>query len=242
MADQIFENDKLAAIYDTFDGSRDDLIHYLEIAKEFNAKNILDIGCGTGCLATLLSNQCFNVTGLDPALASLSIAKKKKEASKVQWIHGDSSKAPKDSFDLAVMTGNVAQVFISDQEWEENLINIKSSLLNDGLLVFEVRDPSKKDWKNWTSESTFQKINVPSVGMVEAWCEITDETEDLVSFRWSYKFESDGEIVTSDSTLRFRQKEDISTSLTNHGFEVLDIRDAPDRPGKEFVFIAKIRK
>lgn len=51
MADQIFENIRLVSIYDEFDGSRIDLDHYVSIIKEFSAKSVLDIGCGTGCLA-----------------------------------------------------------------------------------------------------------------------------------------------------------------------------------------------
>lgn len=34
MPDQIFENPRLAEIYDAFDGSRDDLVYYLNIVKE----------------------------------------------------------------------------------------------------------------------------------------------------------------------------------------------------------------
>ncbi|MDX8143391.1 hypothetical protein SK854_14790 [Lentzea sp. BCCO 10_0061] len=60
----------------------------------------------------------------------------------------------------------------------------------------------------------------------------------LVSFRYSYRFE-DGEVVTSDSTLWFREREDLESLLTGHGYRVLEVRDAPDRPGREFVFIAQ---
>jgi hypothetical protein len=66
-----------------------------------------------------------------------------------------------------------------------------------------------------------------------------DISGDLISFRWTYKFEGDGETLFSDSTLKFRSKDEIMSSLESAGFSIVDIRDAPDRPKKEFVFICK---
>ena len=77
MPDKIFENNRLVSIYDSFDGNRNDLRNYIEIVKELSAKHILDVGCGTGCLAILLSDLGLKVTALEPAKASLDFAKKK---------------------------------------------------------------------------------------------------------------------------------------------------------------------
>jgi hypothetical protein len=52
-------------------------------------------------------------------------------------------------------------------------------------------------------------------------------------------FEADGSVETSDSTLRFRSRPEIASSLREAGFAVEDVRDAPDRPGRELVFIAR---
>jgi hypothetical protein len=51
-------------------------------------------------------------------------------------------------------------------------------------------------------------------------------------------FEADGSTLTSDSTLRFRSREELDASLHAAGFQVREIRDAPDRPGKELVYLA----
>ena len=53
-------------------------------------------------------------------------------------------------------------------------------------------------------------------------------------------FESDGAVLTADSTLRFRGRQEVTNSLAAAGFTVAEIRDAPDRPGLEFVFIATV--
>ncbi|MDX6477233.1 MAG: hypothetical protein QOH95_2744, partial [Gaiellaceae bacterium] len=52
-------------------------------------------------------------------------------------------------------------------------------------------------------------------------------------------FASDGEVLTSDSTLRFRERHEVLSDLDRHGFVTVDVRGAPDRPGRELVFIAR---
>jgi hypothetical protein len=76
-------------------------------------------------------------------------------------------------------------------------------------------------------------------GAVQTWVELADVNPPFVSFHWQFVFEADGAVLTSDSTLRFRGRAEIEKSLNASGFEVEEVRDAPDRPGREFVFIAK---
>jgi hypothetical protein len=46
-------------------------------------------------------------------------------------------------------------------------------------------------------------------------------------------------VLTSESTLRFRERHEVLTDLDQCGYIAFDVRDAPDRPGREFVFIAR---
>ncbi len=240
MPDPIFENSRLVEIYDFLDGKRGDLDHYISIAQELNAQSILDVGSGTGCFALLATSHGFQVTGVEPAQASLDWARKKPYADKICWIHGDALSLPPLAADLALMTGNVAQVFLDDNSWESALIAIRKALTPKGHLVFEVRDPARKAWLEWNREKTYRCVNIPGVGYVEEWCELGDVSEEFVSFRWTYVFESDGAIIKSDSTLRFREREAIESSLVKCGYKIKEIRDAPDRPKKEIVFISNL--
>jgi hypothetical protein len=61
----------------------------------------------------------------------------------------------------------------------------------------------------------------------------------LVSFRHTYRFLAGGAVVISESTLRFRSQDEVEASLVAQGYRALDLREAPDRPGREFVFIAE---
>jgi ubiquinone/menaquinone biosynthesis C-methylase UbiE len=241
MPEPIFEHERLVEIYDTFDGERTDLQFYLDVLKEKKVQSVLDIGCGTGCLATLLAAEGFKVTGVDPARGSLEVAKRKPHAERVHWILGEVSHVSTSAVDAAVMTGNVAQVFLTDSSWTTTLSRIRKVLKPNGFLVFEARDPSKRAWTDWTPVKTSLKKTMPTIGEVEGWCEVLEVNNQLVTFRWTYVFASDGQILTSDSTLRFRERQEIEDSLAQSGFVLEEVRDAPDRPGKEFIFIATTR-
>ena len=239
--DPIFSDRRLAATYDVFEGDRDDLDVYEQLADELGARSVLDVGCGTGEMACRLARRGFVVTGLDPAAASVEIAAAKPGAAGVTWIVGDVNALPPMQVDMATMTGNVAQVFVADDEWLATLRGIRAALRPRGHLVFETRAPAVRAWEDWTPERTRQRAALPTGDTVETWCEVTGVEAGLVSFRWTNVFESDGARLTSDSTLRFRTSDEIERSLGATGYLVVDMRDAPDRPGREMVFIARRR-
>jgi hypothetical protein len=61
----------------------------------------------------------------------------------------------------------------------------------------------------------------------------------LVTFRWTYGFAADGRTLTPVSTPRFRERREVETELVAQACVVEGVRDAPDRPGREFVFVAR---
>lgn len=238
LPDEKFASPRIAAILDRLDASRDDLEAYRAIVDEFGARSVLDVGCGTGTFACLLAAAGLDVVGVDPAAASLDVARRKPGADRVRWLLGDATRLPPIGVDIATMTGNVAQVFVDDADWLATLAGIRSALSPAGRLVFEVRDPARRAWEGWNRAASFTRTEIPGVGTVASWVELTEVAPPLISFRWTYQFENDGAVLTSDSTLRFRERPKIEASLAQTGFDVLDVRDAPDRPGREFVFVA----
>jgi SAM-dependent methyltransferase len=240
VADAIFEVRRLADIYDAMDPDRRDLDAYVALAEGLGARSVLDIGCGTGTFACLLAGRGIEVTGVDPAGASRDVARAKPGADQVRWVHGDATMLPPLHVDLATMTGNVAQVFLTDEEWATTLRCAHAALRPGGHLVFETRDPRREAWRAWDREHSYVRADIPEAGVVEAWEEVTDVSGELVSFRSTSVFQEDGAVLISDSTLRFRRRDEIADSLLAAGFAVEEVRDAPDRPGLELVFVAVV--
>lgn len=134
------------------------------------------------------------------------------------WIDGDVTALPPLGVDLATMTGNAAQAVVAPEVWRRTLRGAYEALRPGGRLVFETRDPWRRAWEEWHREESYRVTEVPGGGVV---------------------FASDGQAPTSDSTLRFRERREIEDELETTGFVLEDVRDAPDRPGKEFVFVAR---
>lgn len=237
MPDAKFADPRLAPLYDLFDSDRSDLDAYLRIAEEFGARRILDVGCGTGVFALMLAARGHEVVGVDPAAASLDVARSKPGSENVRFLLGDATTLPPLAVDLATMTGNVAQVFLSDEDWIATLVGIREALVSEGRLVFETRDPARRVWEEWRRDWTPERIELDGVGTVESWAEVTRVEGPFVTFDGAVTF-PDGTVVPTSSTLRFRERGEIETTLAAAGFSVDEVREAPDRPGLEFVFIA----
>jgi len=238
MADLIFEDPRLAAMYDELDPDRSDLEVYRAIADELGARRVLDVGCGTGTFALLLADDGLDVTGVDPATASVDVARAKPGAERVRWINGDATALPPLEVDLATMTGNAAQAIVDEHVWDGTLSGIFDALRPGGHFVFETRDPAREAWREWTPSASRDVTEIDGIGAVENWAELLAVDPPLVTFRWTFVF-PDGDVLRSDSTLRFRERDEIETALVANGYVVDDVRDAPDRPGREFVFLAR---
>ena len=239
MPDLIFEHPRLAQVYDALDEpERRDLALYEGLVAELGAASVLDIGCGTGTLACRLAQRGVEVVGVDPARASLDMAVSKPGADRVRWVLGDAATLPALEVDLATMTGNVAQVFITDSDWMLALRSIRAALRPGGCLAFETRDPAKQAWLSWTREQTYRRLELGTIGTLQTWSELVRVSGEVVTFRTHFVFDRDGTRLTSESTLRFRNRNEIAESLASTGLRLDGIRDAADRPGLELVFLA----
>jgi len=239
VADAGYEHPRLVALYDALNADRSDLDVYAGIVHELGARRVLDVGCGTGTFALLLADRGLEVTGVDPAGASLDVARAKPNAERVRWLHGDATTLPPMRVDLATMTGNAAQAIVDPAAWTATLRGVHDSLRPGGHFVFETRDPANRAWqREWTRAASRRVDEIPGVGTVDSWTELIDVREPLVTFRSTWVFASDGQVLTSDSTLRFRDRDEIEATLVAQGYAVHDVRDAPDRPGRELVFVA----
>ena len=239
MADHVLAEQRLAQLYDPLYSDRSDLDAYAAMVEEYGARSVVDIGCGTGTFACRLAGLGLEVTAVDPSSASLAIARVKPGADRVRWVHGYAADLPPLQADVATMTANVAQEIASDEDWDAALRGALAALRPGGRLIFETRDPAARAWLSWNRDRSYERATLPGIGGIETWFELVDVADGLVTFSGTYIFESDGLQLTPTSSLRFRTKHEVSASLAGAGFVLGEVRDAPDRPGKELVFIAR---
>jgi hypothetical protein len=140
--------------------------------------------------------------------------------------------------DLGCGTGTFA-LLLADRGLEVIGVDPAGVLRPGGHLVFETRDPAFRAWTGWNSRDPRCTAQVDGVGVVESWVEVTDVTWPLVTLRGTWTFPGDGAVLTADATLRFRERAEIEETLIDHRYTVVDVRDAPDRPGREFVYLAR---
>ncbi len=215
-----FRHRRLVEVYDAqCPWQRDDDWFAAVVDAIGPGSRVADLGCGTGRLAIGLAARGHRVTGVEPAAASLAAARAKPGAERVTWIEGTSAALPAAAFDVAVMTSHVAQIFLTDAEWHAVLADVHRALVPGGVLAFDARDPLDRAWDRWNGVDTYRHVALPGGGSVRIWTQLTDACDGVVSFTHHYRFD-DGEVLTSELSLRFRDEHELRSSLAGAGFVV----------------------
>lgn len=241
-----FNDPRLVPVYDAAFcwGPDDDF--FLSIANETPRQRVLDFGCGTGRLTLGIASAGHTVTGVDPARASLDVALKKPGADAVTWICGTSEILPDNAFDIAFMTSHVAQFFITDEEWERALADLRRAVVPGGRLVFDSRDPAARGWESWNPADSRRRVALPDGRFVDLQSEAEPMDEnDVVRSMLHYTF-SDGTALSALILLRFRPEAELRSTLDQAGFTVEHIyggwnREPIGADDGEFLVIARAR-
>ena len=217
--DAHYVDSRLVELYDLENPRGVDTDFFLSLAAELKVQRVVDLGCGTGTLACELAVAGYEVIGVDPSAAMLAVARRKPAAAQVRWIEGDASALQNHEADLAIMTGNVAQVFLDDAEWAATLRGLHKALRPGGYLAFESRNPLAKGWEKWQREDTFEQMDTP-FGKMTCWLELVHVGDGRVKFVGHNVFASTGEDVIASSELRFRSLAEFTRSFEDAGFVV----------------------
>lgn len=216
-----FSDPRLVAIYDIVNPYRPDAQpgFYSQLAAELGATSIVDLGCGTGLVTCALAEEGYRMTGFDPAPEMLEVARRRDHDRAVTWIEGGAERLGTPGADLAVMTGHVAQFFLTDESWMAALGALHASLRPGGHLAFESRNPRAREWEGWTAGRR-RRVRDPVAGPVEVRCVLDEIRDGVVSATGHYRFVVTGEELVSPHRLRFRSEAEIEASLAAAGFEL----------------------
>lgn len=121
--------------------------------------------------------------------------------------------------DLAIMTGHVAQFFLTDHRWHSALIALRAALRPGGRLAFESRNPVAREWERWSRETRLSADD-PAAGRIDAWSEVHDVHDGVVSYTNHYAFAATGEEMVSPNQLRFRTEAELTGSLGDAAFTI----------------------
>lgn len=260
-----FSNPRLVAIYDTVNAIDEYKDFYLELARRYDATTIIDIGCGSGLLTYEFSKQGHKLIAIEPSLPMIERTLERVYDSPIRFIHGgvenlDSLGALEEAkslrADLAVMTGHVAQFFLDDDDWKAALKSIYKALKPGGHIAFECRNPAIQPWFkssddsgahashiDWPSKESRRKVHDAIAGDIEWWSQLVVVTGDRVVYEIHYLFVSTGEEFVSINELRFRTRDQLTSTLRDAGFAIEAVYgnwdfSAADEVSPEFIFVA----
>lgn len=218
MADRLFTDSYLAAVYDLWHPRqvRDDFDFYMP--RIMSAGAVLDAGCGTGMMLGEARDAGHRgrLCGLDPAPGMLAIAGQRTD---IEWVQGDLSSAVwVQEFDLAVMTGHAFQALVTDTELKMALAAIRRALVPGGRFAFETRNPAVRAWERWRPENAVD-VTGPDGDPVRITTRVVTPFDgSTVSFTHSFTGRSRFLPQESESTLRFLDAEELSAILEANGF------------------------
>lgn len=205
---------RLVALYDLDSGWSSDRDYYFAQATTPGTR-ILDLGCGTGLLATAYARQGHPVTGVDPSAQMLQVARSRPGGDSVRWIQAAAqSFEASGSYDLVVMTGHAFQVLLTEADAAAVFARIRNSLVPGGRWVFESRNPAY-DWAgrwNYTFE-----LQTPDGSVCES-RRLLRFDQGLLHFELSYDFRE--QRLISTSCLRFWRFDEIVAGLASAGLAV----------------------
>jgi SAM-dependent methyltransferase len=221
-----FDDPRLVAIYDTINayGPGEQPDFYAQLAVDIGARTVVDLGCGTGLLTRAMAGRGFAMTGIDPSAEMLAVARRGPHGEDlVKWIHGDARAIPEGDADFALMSGHVAQFFVTDDAWAAALTALHRALRPGGTLAFESRNPDNREWERWTRAES-RTVHDPTVGPLETWSEVVDVNAGVVSYENHYLFTvtagATAAHIVSSAQLRFRTRTELTNSLATAGFSI----------------------
>ena len=147
MSEDVYEEARLASLYDHFNPWDDQDAFYLEQARRYGGP-VLDLGCGTGRLAVHIAEQTgFEVTGVEPGAGMIGVARSRAGPDRVQWVHANGqSFEVATRFEFAYMTGHAFQAVLTDEDERALLANVATHLAPAGRFIFDTRNPLDRAW------------------------------------------------------------------------------------------------
>ena len=148
------EYTQMAYLYDKFYINKNYFQEVNFIKSFINDDNvkILDVGCGTGNHAKVFNELGYNVVGFDISKEMVDIANTKVKES--FWVDDLLNYNHKGKYDLIISFFAVFNHLKSYTQLKKALINLKSNLNDEGIIIIDLHNPQSSGKKQETIDNT----------------------------------------------------------------------------------------
>jgi SAM-dependent methyltransferase len=231
--DALYQDAALAQFYDWDNPWPDEFDFFASLIEP--RSRVLDLGCGTGIFSVALAQRGHQVTGADPAVAMLQIARHRPGGDLVRWVQSDACSLDLgETFEMVLMTGHAFQTVLRAQDRALLIQTIARHLRPGGQFFFDSRNPDAREWERWTPELTRETRPHPVFGAVERWNDAAfDPASAIATYQTTYRL-ADGRMFKAESQIAFPSQPELAELFALHGLEAIrwmgDYAGAPFRP------------
>ncbi len=152
----------------------------------------------------------------------LDFARRQPGAGTVRWVEGDAAAIPQSrDADLVICTGNAIQ-HISTDDLPASLAHIAGALRVGGVVSFESRNPSFREWDRWTPQATAGERQTP-FGNLREWLEVTEVEEDRRVVFDAHNIINGGPDRVFTNVLYFRTPQEFTQHLQTTGLTQIEV-------------------
>lgn len=234
------------AMYQSFINYEEEYAFYSQILSNYHCKSVLEIGCGTGHLASRFTKNNFIYTGLDMSADMLNIAKKNHP--QCQFIKADMRNFTlTEKTSSAIITGRTISYLLSNQDLWDAFKSINSNLVPGGIICFDFINahtfiPAIDEHKKIVHTASFngkhyQRDSFWKINLLQNW-----------SFDWHstyFEKKENGDLLKigeDNSTIRTFTRGDMLLFLQLSGFEIKEINARASYAFDTFVVVAEKKK
>ena len=215
-------------MYQSFIDYGEEYQFYKGLLDNHNAKDILEIGCGTGQLAKRFLNDKYSYTGIDVSAPMLEYARKELPAHHFHEMDMRDIKLST-TFDGVIITARSISYILTNNDVMATFKSIKKILKGTGVLIFDFIDaksfiPAINEEETISHEVVIDNIKYKRESIFE---KHIDTSWNWIWKSTFFKEEKDGyqEIGSDQAELRTFTADELEIFLALTGYKIIKVLD-----------------
>ncbi len=230
-------------IYQGFIDYKEEYSFYSRICSDYQVTSVMEIGCGTGNLAPLFTQNFYDYLGLDYSEHMLALAHEKFPSG--NFVQGDmrNFKVARD-IDAILITGRSTSYLLTDADMNNTLGSISNALEGNGHFIFDFIDATRFIPFITNNPSVDHQAVVDGINYVREskWYRAKGKEHFMVDWMSNYySFKGTNRTFLGNDSVIFRvfTQNEIKSFLETNGFKILEIIDRKTYAFDSFMVIAQ---